>query len=122
MTAIILPKASENFQVAAFFIFLLLAAGCGTVNRDWNQSPLAFETTCQPGAKPPLIKAIEAGNRSRVEKLLKHGANPNVGQPSFGPRPLDVALKLNNPEIISLLKEYGAKTGSEVRDDMKIKN
>jgi hypothetical protein len=65
------------------------------------------------------VIAIEAGSRSQVVQLLKNGANPNEGQPPFGPPPLDIAIEKGDPEIISTLRQYGAKTLDEPLEKWK---
>lgn len=87
-------------------LLAVLLAGCA----GWPRG------TCQPGIKPPLVKAIEAGDRTRVAQLLQDGANPNIGQPPFGPPPLDIAIEKGDPAIISILKTHGAKTRAEFRE------
>ena len=103
-------------RVASYSACLVAIAGCHPTG-TWPP-----DVTCQPGDKPPLVKAIEAGNRSQVAQLLRNGANPNEGQPPFGPPPLYIAIQKGDPEIILILKEHGAKTASDLSERWSTKD
>jgi ankyrin repeat protein len=59
----------------------------------------------------PLIKAIALRDRSRVERLLSEGADPNAPDDD-GLRPLHVAISqedfAESPEFVKLLLKHGA--------------
>jgi len=57
-----------------------------------------------------LAVASERADRSVIELLLKAGADPNV-RSAMGETSLDWAQKFGNPEVISLLKQAGARNG-----------
>lgn len=76
-----------------------------------------------------LIATIETGNHKHLEKLLSKGLDPNDRKPQKlvsegynimdtwvppkytapGPRPLDVALKVEDAIAVALLLEHGAR-------------
>jgi ankyrin repeat protein len=55
-----------------------------------------------------LIKAVERGERERVEKLLVEGANPNRSADVWGRRALIRAVDRGDVELIRLLLDAGA--------------
>ncbi|XP_057318322.1 putative ankyrin repeat protein RF_0381 [Microplitis mediator] len=57
--------------------------------------------------QPPLHLAIEKGNEGMVELLLQNNADLNIDVVPYG-KPLDVAIREENLEIVKLLLAYGA--------------
>jgi hypothetical protein len=57
-----------------------------------------------------LVVASESADPKVVDMLLKAGADPNV-RSAMGETSLDWAQKFGNPEIISLLRQAGARNG-----------
>lgn len=55
-----------------------------------------------------LLDATKANHMPAVQALLKAGAYTNWYHPHNGYRPLHNAVKNNNPEMITLLLQYGA--------------
>lgn len=84
-----------------------------------NNDSAMVELLLKAGAKPdninskasyfdiPIFEAIENDNLLILQMLLQHGANAN--QRVSGDTPLTVAKKRNDPEIVKILKKYGAK-------------
>ena len=72
---------------------------------DDGGSPNADEPTS--GGWPALSDAIEAGDGSCVELLLQRGARASYGNWADGST-LTVARKAKHPELISILRRYGA--------------
>ena len=64
-------------------------------------------TTC-------LMWAVMSGNDKLVSEVLKHGVNVNALD-NEGQSALDFAIRDELPEIQSLLRKAGAKTGAELR-------
>jgi ankyrin repeat protein len=61
---------------------------------------------------PPLILAVDGRDAAQVERLLAGGANPNQLAPS-GSSALREAVVVNDPVIIKILLEAGAKPSVE---------
>jgi ankyrin repeat protein len=76
-----------------------------TITLPWNNKH--HDKRCTP-----LIAAILKKDVGLVEALLKAGANP-TDERFCGivplPSPLELAIRLENREIIALLIKYGAK-------------
>jgi ankyrin repeat protein len=64
-----------------------------------------------------LLQAVWNEDIPRIRDLLGKGADPN-GQTSCGTRPLLVAAKKGNPEIIKILIENGAKVDGRDRNGL----
>lgn len=72
----------------------------------------------------PLIEAVRNDDLSSVKVLLKYGAKPNLVYNAVSPGecrqdaenivPLSVAMEAGAAEIISVLKQEGAKTSKEI--------
>lgn len=62
---------------------------------------------CNQYKQTPLIIAVEKGNFSQVEKILKAGSNPNIPD-ADGKTSLHYASIANNAEIADLLIKKGA--------------
>ena len=72
--------------------------------------------TCQPGPPPPLLKAVLRNDVAVAKRLLVSGEDPLRGCAPFGvPCPWDAALKKGNPEMIQLLRDYGAFSPRSLR-------
>ena len=56
------------------------------------------------------------GNKEIVQLLLSKEAKVNVKNNS-GLTPLGLALKFKRSEVSKLLREYGAKTGEEIKTE-----
>lgn len=59
----------------------------------------------------PLHNAVSGNLYSSVKTLLDYGANPNIKNDD-GQTPLDIAIKLNNQQIIRILEDNDAQSGS----------
>ena len=59
----------------------------------------------------PLFTAIGYGDSKMVAMLLDNGANPNVFTED-GTRPLNVAVRKGNPDIVRLLLKHGAQVNA----------
>ncbi|HEV2284844.1 MAG TPA: ankyrin repeat domain-containing protein [Steroidobacteraceae bacterium] len=58
--------------------------------------------------RTPLMLATLFGQKAAVAALLAHGANPNTAD-EHGTTPLAAALAAGEPEIATLLRQYGAR-------------
>ncbi len=56
----------------------------------------------------PLMLAVELGDAASAQALLKAGANPNYPGPG-GETAASIARQRNNPALIHLLREHGAR-------------
>ena len=66
----------------------------------------ADANTSAPGARSPLMDAVEKGDAVMVDLLLANGASPNPPGENF---PLHAAVKQNNLDMAQLLLERGAR-------------
>ena len=69
-----------------------------------------------PDDGTPLIIAVRDGDESRVQALLRHGADVNLASLGDG-NPLIVAASQGNTALARLLIEYGADVNSIVPGD-----
>jgi ankyrin repeat protein len=67
---------------------------------DVNSRNVVLET--------PLYAAVWTGNYEIAEMLLNRGADPNIPDKN-GFTPLQAAQKLERRELVSLLRDYGAR-------------
>ncbi len=65
-----------------------------------------------------MLCAIEKNHKEIAELLIDKGADVNATNKK-GFTPLDVAIGLEQPEIINLLRKHGGKTRKELRDARK---
>lgn len=71
-------------------------------------SLMAAEQAFRNDLNEPFLRAVMKGENSRVEELLRMGADPNTVHPLTGWSALGVAAFYGWPEIVSLLLQNGA--------------
>lgn len=80
--------------------------------RDFFNSLLGKDPKPVPGEEQPLYVAVKAGNVSKVQSLLRDGADPNIaGEHHL--TPLHQAAFWGETEIVALLLEHGAKATAD---------
>jgi len=62
----------------------------------------------------PLFVAVGDGYKKIIELLIANGANVNA-KDDVGDTPLDMAIGLEQPETVDLLRKHGAKTAEELK-------
>jgi hypothetical protein len=72
-----------------------------------SPSPRAEPTSLSPSLPGTFLQALWVGDAPKVLEMLQEGLDPNLPT-IFGTRPLIIAAKKKNPEILRLLIEKGA--------------
>ena len=71
--------------------------------------PNVRQTNIPTSYTTPLIAAILRQSPRLVQFLLNSGANPNFGGGAVIGNPMDYAIYIQNPTIIDLLTQHGAR-------------
>ncbi|MDC0065918.1 ankyrin repeat domain-containing protein, partial [Verrucomicrobia bacterium] len=66
----------------------------------------------------PLFVAVGDGYKKIIELLIANGADVNA-KDDVGDTPLDMAIGLEQPETVDLLRKHGGKTGEELKAEGK---
>jgi len=66
----------------------------------------------------PLFVAVGEGYKKIIELLIANGADVNA-KDDVGDTPLDMAIGLEQPETVDLLRKHGGKTGEELKAEGK---
>ena len=66
----------------------------------------------------PLFVAVGDGYKKIIELLIANGADVNA-KDDVGDTPLDMAIGLEQPETVDLLRKHGGKTGGELKAEGK---
>jgi len=91
--------------------------GDSSLIQDSPDAPELVKTMLQHGAKvnardergwTPLIWAVWFNHQKTVPQLLAYGADPNLPA-TDGITPLQMAQQSNHPDLVTLLKQAGAK-------------
>ena len=67
----------------------------------------------------PLHQAVDQGHTQAAELLIAKGADVNARMKGGGFTSLDMAYLKEHTELADLLREYGAKTGDELKAEVK---
>ena len=62
----------------------------------------------------PLFVAVGDGYKKIIELLIANGADVNA-KDDVGDTPLDMAIGLEQPETVDLLRKHGGNTGEELK-------
>jgi ankyrin repeat protein len=65
-----------------------------------------------------LHYAAKYGRKETVELLIAKGVDVNAKN-DYGETPLDMAIGLEQPETVDLLRKHGGKTGGELKAEGK---
>ncbi|KAI7913393.1 hypothetical protein M0657_010044 [Pyricularia oryzae] len=102
MTPLIWASASERTRIETSVINLLLA----------NNANANIET--KEGYRPIHLAAL-AGDLKCLDQLLRHGADPEAGIGTKGPKPLDIARNMKNEATVTLLEGWGATSSQSIQ-------
>lgn len=84
---------------------------------SWPRAP-ALRQTDQPAPSPgDFLTALWKPDLFKLREYLDRGADPNM-QTTYGTRPLLIAAKKDNPELVGLLIQYGADIEGKDRNGM----
>lgn len=105
VAAFIQADASQANARGAHQIPILFHAA---LSGDTTLTALLVDAGCNEGFDGALHAAIMYGHTDMVSWLLEHGAHDLQVLNYEGKTPLQKALELNQPEIVSLLRTHGA--------------
>lgn len=111
----VLSENGAGLNVRPKRAFSLIA--CAVISKSDNLLDLLFQLGAKlaPNDPAPLQRAISNRDASAVQKLLRHGANPDATD-SLGFTALMLAAKFGAVDIVKSLLAAGAKTDTKNRD------
>ena len=84
---------------------------------SWPRAP-SFPRTGEPAPSPgDFLTALWKPDLFKVREYLDRGADPNM-QTTYGTKPLLIAAKKDNPDLVMLLIQYGADIEGKDRNGM----
>ena len=84
---------------------------------SWPRTP-DYPRTDQPAPSPgDFLTALWKPDLAKVREYLDRGADPNM-QTTYGTKPLLIAVKKDDPDLVMLLIQYGAHIEGKDRNGM----
>jgi ankyrin repeat protein len=90
------------------------------LTKAWFRKPADINGADTNRGFSPLQRAVETKQNKVVRLLLKHKPAPDVNLCFAGATAMDLAISKNNKEAIGWLREAGAKTARELRNQANL--
>ena len=90
------------------------------LSKAWFRKPADINGADTDRGFSPLHRAVETKQNKVVRVLLQHKPAPDINLCFAGATAMDLAIQKNNTEAIAWLKEAGAKTARELRNQARV--